>query len=129
MLDLVMGEAFQIRDREMPYFLAFQVVGWVDVFTGKVYGDLVLENLAYCRKEKGLCLFGYVLMGNHLHLAVQQKDGKLSDRVRLYGNTSCLQGSGGISGFGPSERSTPVMPSLRLGIPNFESLTKNMNPF
>jgi len=66
----------------MPYFLTFQVVGWADVFTRKPYRDLILENLTYCRNEKGLYLFGYVLMTNHLHLVVQQKDGKLSGWVR-----------------------------------------------
>lgn len=32
--------------------------------------------------EKGLYLFGYVIITNHLHLIVQQKDGKLSGWVR-----------------------------------------------
>ncbi|WP_215226680.1 hypothetical protein [Echinicola shivajiensis] len=57
-----MGEAYQVSDQEMSYFLAFQVVGWADVFSRKVYRDLALENLAYCRKEKGLYLFGYVVI-------------------------------------------------------------------
>ncbi|WP_158859081.1 transposase [Lunatibacter salilacus] len=66
----------------MPYFLTFQVVGWADVFSSKLYRDCISEDLAYCRKEKGLFLFGYVIMTNHLHLVVQQKDGKLSGWVR-----------------------------------------------
>lgn len=66
----------------MPYFLAFQVVGWADVYTRKIYRDLILENLTYCRNEKGIYVFGYGIMGNHLHLIVQQRDGKLSDWVR-----------------------------------------------
>lgn len=69
-------------DQALPYFLTFQVVGWADVFTRKSYRDCILENLTYCRKEKGLFLFGYVVMSNHLHLVVQQKEGKLSDWVR-----------------------------------------------
>jgi REP element-mobilizing transposase RayT len=77
-----MGEAYQIRDQEMPYFLTFQVVGWADIFTRKAYRDFILENLTYSRKEKGLYLYGYVIMSNHIHLVVQQKDGKLSDWVR-----------------------------------------------
>lgn len=77
-----MGEAYQIRDQEMPYFLTFQVVGWADVFTRKVYRDLILASLSYCRLEKGLYLYGYVIMSNHIHFVVQQKDGKLSDWVR-----------------------------------------------
>ncbi len=77
-----MGKAYQIRDQELPYFLTFQVVGWANVFTRKAYRDFILENLTYSRKEKGLYLFGYVIMSNHTHLVVQQKDGKLSDWVR-----------------------------------------------
>jgi hypothetical protein len=46
-----MGEAYQIKDQEMPYFLTFQVVGWADVFSRKVYRDFILENLTYCRRE------------------------------------------------------------------------------
>ena len=38
-----MGEAYQIRDQEIPYFLTFQVVGWADVFTRKMYRDFILE--------------------------------------------------------------------------------------
>jgi hypothetical protein len=44
---LVMGEAFQIRDRELPYFLTFQAVGRADVFSRKDYRDLILESLTY----------------------------------------------------------------------------------
>jgi REP element-mobilizing transposase RayT len=77
-----MGEAYQIKDQEMPYFLTFQVVGWADVFSRKVYRDFIVENLTFCRKEKGLFLYGYVVMTNHLHLVVQQKDGNLSGWIR-----------------------------------------------
>ena len=73
-----MGEAFQIGDQEMPYFLTFQV-DWADVFTRKIYWDFILEYFTFCRQEKGLYMYGYVIMNNHIHLVVQQKDGKLSD--------------------------------------------------
>jgi len=66
----------------MLYFLTFQVVGWADVFSRKIYRDFILENLTYCRKEKGLYLFGYVIMTNHIHLVAQQIEGKLSTWVR-----------------------------------------------
>lgn len=77
-----MGDAYQIRDQELPYFLTFQVVGWADVFTRKEYRDLILENLSFCRSEKGLYLYGFVIMSNHVHLVVQQKDGELSNWIR-----------------------------------------------
>jgi len=61
--------------------LTFQVVGWADVFTSKDYSDLILESLTHCRKEKGIYLFGYLIMGNNVHLNVQQKDAKPLDWV------------------------------------------------
>ncbi|MEX2514078.1 MAG: transposase [Cyclobacteriaceae bacterium] len=66
----------------MPYFLTFQVVGWADVFSRKMYRDLLLESLSYCRKQKGMYLFGYVIMTNHMHLIIQQKEGELSNLIR-----------------------------------------------
>ncbi|MBN7817354.1 transposase [Algoriphagus pacificus] len=57
-------------------------MGWADVFSRKVYCDFILENLTYSRIEKGLYPYGYVIISNHIHLVVQQKEGKLSEWVR-----------------------------------------------
>jgi hypothetical protein len=59
--------------------LTLSLVAWADVFTRKSCRDFILENLTYSRKEKGLYLYGYMIMSNHIHLVVQQKDGKLAD--------------------------------------------------
>ncbi len=79
-----MGDAYQIKDQFGLYFLTFQVVGWADIFSRKVYRDILIDNLAYCRKEKSLELFAYVVMTNHMHLIVRSKNGTLSDWVRDY---------------------------------------------
>ena len=50
------------------HFITFAVVGWVDVFTRREYAEFLLQNLAYCRKNKGLRLYEFVIMPNHLHL-------------------------------------------------------------
>jgi len=70
-----MGDKYGIRDNESIYFSTFTVVDWIDVFTRKDYRDLVLENLAYCRLNKGLKLHGYVIMSNHIHMVVSSKEG------------------------------------------------------
>ncbi len=70
-----MGDKYNIRDNESIYFSTFTVVDWIDVFTRKEYRDLVLENLTYCRLNKGLKLHGYVVMSNHIHLMVSSKEG------------------------------------------------------
>lgn len=62
------------------------MVGCADVFSGKIYSDFSLEYLAYCTVEKALFLFGYDIMTNHLHLIIQQEDGKLPGWVRDFKN-------------------------------------------
>jgi REP element-mobilizing transposase RayT len=52
------------------YFVTDTVVDWVDIFSRPVYKHLVIESLQYCQKEKGLLIYAWVLMTNHLHMIV-----------------------------------------------------------
>jgi putative transposase len=52
------------------YFLTFATIDWVDVFTRKELAYVVVDSLKYCQKEKGLQIFAWCLMSNHLHLLV-----------------------------------------------------------
>ena len=77
-----MGDSYQIRDQEGLYFPTCQVVGWVDIFSRRIYRDIVVDSLAYCRAQKGLEVFAYVIMTNHVHMIVRSSTGSLSDVIR-----------------------------------------------
>ncbi|RTY85985.1 transposase [Flavobacterium sp. GT3R68] len=77
-----MKEGYVIRDQTLPHFITATVVDWIDVFTRKSYRDSVIDCLDYCIENKGMVLYGYVIMSNHIHLIVQSNDGKLSDLIR-----------------------------------------------
>ncbi|ADB39363.1 REP-associated tyrosine transposase [Spirosoma linguale] len=77
-----MSEGYIIRDSAATHFLTLQVIDWVDVFTRRIYRDMVLESLSYCRHKKGLLIYGYVIMSNHVHLMVQARDENLPDVLR-----------------------------------------------
>ncbi|TKK71659.1 transposase [Ilyomonas limi] len=78
-----MSQGFQIYDQNNPYYLTFQVVKWVDVFTRNEYKQIVINSFDYCRKHKGLELYAYVLMTNHIHLIARAKEPfQLSDIIR-----------------------------------------------
>ena len=65
------------------YFLTLTVVDWVDVFTRPCYKDLMVESIQYCQQHKGLELYAWVLMTNHVHLiASAQEHTSLSDILR-----------------------------------------------
>lgn len=75
-------EGYIIRDQSKPHFITATVVDWVDVFTRKTYKDSVIESLDFCIKNKGMILYGYVIMSNHIHLIIQSENDKLSDLIR-----------------------------------------------
>jgi REP element-mobilizing transposase RayT len=65
------------------YFCTCTVLEWLDIFTKPIYFVLLIESLKYCQKNKGLNLYGYVLMTNHLHLIFSaQKGYKPEDILR-----------------------------------------------
>jgi REP element-mobilizing transposase RayT len=73
---------YKIRNKEEIHFITFAVVEWVDVFTRKQYRDIVIESLRHCQKEKGLILYAWCIMSNHVHLMAAAKDNNLSDILR-----------------------------------------------
>ena len=77
-----MKEGYIIRDQSKPHFITATVVDWVDVFSRKNYKDCIIESLDFCIKNKGMILFGFVIMSNHIHLIIQSEESKLSDLIR-----------------------------------------------
>jgi REP element-mobilizing transposase RayT len=77
-----MSTGYQITEQDAAYFLTFQVVGWVDIFTRKVYRDIIIGSLAYCQQHKGLEVYAYVIMSNHIHLLVRSTQNDLSGFIR-----------------------------------------------
>jgi putative transposase len=61
------------------FFNTLTVVGWIDVFSRSIYSDLIIKNLSYCQQFKGLELFAYVIMTNHIHLISSAKAGNLNE--------------------------------------------------
>ncbi|MCB9294803.1 MAG: transposase [Lewinellaceae bacterium] len=70
-----MSTRYKITDPEGLYFLTLTTVGWLDVFTRKAYKDILIESLRYCQGNKGLLLYAYTIMSNHLHLIAQAGEG------------------------------------------------------
>lgn len=77
-----MSTGYQIDNQDGFYFLTFQVIDWVDIFTRKVYRDILIDSLDYCRKNKGLQIWAYVVMSNHMHAIMSARNNILSALVR-----------------------------------------------
>jgi REP element-mobilizing transposase RayT len=77
-----MSTGYQITNQAATYYLTLQVIDWVDIFTRKVYRDIVIDSLDYCRKNKGLEIRAYVIMSNHIHIMISAKNENLSAVLR-----------------------------------------------
>lgn len=65
------------------YFITITVVDCVDIFTRPKYKHIILDSLTYCQQKKGLKIYAWVLMSNHLHMLVSVGQGHtLADVVR-----------------------------------------------
>jgi len=59
---------YRILDQHGLNFLTLTVVEWIDLFTRRAFADIVIESLRWCQQNKGLEIYGFVLMPSHLHL-------------------------------------------------------------
>ncbi len=78
-----MSDKWKAYDTTKPYFITFSVVYWVDVFSRNEYRNIFCDSVAYCQEKKGLELYGWVLMTNHVHMIIGSKgENEISDIVR-----------------------------------------------
>lgn len=59
------------------YFITTTVVDWIDIFTRPKYKRIVTDSLEFCQRNKGLKIYAWVLMTNHLHF-IASTDGNHS---------------------------------------------------
>ena len=69
--------------KNSSYFLTMTVEGWINVFTRKNHKEAIVDALRYCIQEKGLNVYAFCIMTNHLHLIVNcEEQFELKDVIR-----------------------------------------------
>jgi REP-associated tyrosine transposase len=63
-----MSRKYKFHSPDAAYFICFATVNWVDLFTREIYFDVLARSVDYCRKNKGMELFAYCFMPNHVHM-------------------------------------------------------------
>lgn len=72
-------------------FLTLTIIEWINIFTKEEYFKVLLDSLKYCQKHKGLLLFGFVFMTNHIHLIASARYGNLADVIRDFKNYTKIE--------------------------------------
>jgi len=73
---------YKFGEKEGAYFIRFATVNWVDVFTRDLYFETLVASLDYCRKNKGMEIYGYCIMPSHIHLIFRASLGDPSGLIR-----------------------------------------------
>ncbi len=66
-----MRSRYRILDTNGIHFLTCTIVEWIPVFIGIDFCRVIIDSLAFCRRQKGLGLYAYVIMDNHVHLVAE----------------------------------------------------------
>lgn len=63
-----MSRNYKFHNPDGVYFVSFAVVEWLDVFTRTEYKTILVDSLRYCQLKKGMEIFAWCIMSNHMHL-------------------------------------------------------------
>ena len=66
---------YRILAEDGIYFTTHTLVEWLPVFKEDRYFQIIIQSLKHCQAQKGLRIFGYVIMPTHFHLLGQTKEG------------------------------------------------------
>lgn len=65
---------YTITEDNSPYFLTFTVLNWLAVFTRRETVQILLDALIWRQQNKGVKVYGYVVLENHMHCVLQSPD-------------------------------------------------------
>ena len=68
------SEKNNFPEKQVCYFLTFNTVDWIDIFIRPVYKQIIVHSLNHFIDQKGLIVYAWCLMTNHLHLLAQAKE-------------------------------------------------------
>ncbi len=77
-----MSRKYKFRNPDAIYFVSFATVNWIDVFTRPQYKDIIVDSLNYCIEKKGLVVYAWVIMSNHVHLVIEGRESSLENILR-----------------------------------------------
>ena len=66
-----MSDKYKIFDGDEVYFVTFTIVEWIKVLADDSCKYLIIDAIKYYQANKGLIVYGYCIMPNHVHMIIQ----------------------------------------------------------
>ena len=80
---MLQADDHTILEQQGCSYLTLNVVDCIDIFIRPVYKQVIVESLNYFIDKKGLTVYAWCLMTNHLHLIASARESyKLSNILR-----------------------------------------------
>ena len=79
-----MSTGYTISEQGELHYVTFQIVRWIDIFTRQAYRDIAIESLRFCQENKGLEIYAFVVMSNHIHLLLRSEISQLSNTIKEF---------------------------------------------
>lgn len=65
-----MRSRYRVHEPDQAHFITSTIINWLPVFTTAACCDILVASLAYCREQKGLRVYAWVILDNHFHAIV-----------------------------------------------------------
>ncbi len=66
-----MSEKYKTADKEKAYFVTFTIVEWQKVLQEDSYKLIIINAIKFYQQNRGLLIYAYCIMPNHVHLIAQ----------------------------------------------------------
>jgi len=77
-----MSRKYKFGDKAHLHFVTYGIVGWIDLFTRNEYKQVIIDSLQHCMEKKGLDVYAWCIMTNHVHLIISSREKPLEDILR-----------------------------------------------
>ena len=77
-----MSRRYKFGSEEKLHFISYSVVFWIDIFTRTEYTEVLIDSWRYCQQHKGLEIYSWVIMTNHVHLIIGTSKDPFQNIVR-----------------------------------------------
>jgi putative transposase len=69
-----MRSRYRVHHPDHAHFVTCTIVEWLPVFTSSTCCDIVVKSFLHCREHKGLKIYAWVVLDNHLHAILAAPD-------------------------------------------------------
>ena len=66
-----MSVKYKIQKGDEAYFVTFTIVEWIKVLEDDAYKHIIIDNIRFYQKNKGLIVYSYCIMPNHVHMIIR----------------------------------------------------------